>query len=97
MTREIPIGTEVATSRGRAVIVKKLQRGAGSIRTAAREVEFDRTPYSVRYSDGSHGMILGGEVNYPPTRTAWNVQCSKCSRSFSSSTDFHTHVVQGCR
>jgi hypothetical protein len=27
----------------------------------------------------------------------YNVTCSRCDRAFSSSTDFHTHVVQGCK
>jgi single-stranded DNA-binding protein len=25
------------------------------------------------------------------------IHCAKCDRWFSSSTDFHTHVVQGCK
>lgn len=27
----------------------------------------------------------------------WHTKCSRCQREFSSSTDYHTHVAQGCK
>ena len=38
---------------------------------------------------------LGG--NATRLTGGFNVTCSRCSRSFSSSADYHTHVLQGCR
>jgi hypothetical protein len=61
--RKIAPGTEVITTGGRrAVVVKELPRAAGSIKAAWKEADFDRTPYTVRFSDGSYGFSLGGEI-----------------------------------
>jgi hypothetical protein len=32
-----------------------------------------------------------------PMTGGFNTTCSRCDRSFSSASDFHTHVAQGCK